>query len=53
MMQLCVCVYFIITGEHLPTPPPIPPAIQKALAIIYANAAKQQKQATSSGNRYN
>jgi len=29
------------SGEHLPTPPPIPPAIQKSLDIIYANAAKQ------------
>jgi len=29
-------------GEHLPTPPPIPPAIQKALDIIYANVEKQK-----------
>lgn len=27
------------TGKHLPTPPPIPEAIQKALDIIYKNAA--------------
>jgi len=26
------------TGEHLPTPPPIPEAIQKALDIIYATS---------------
>jgi len=28
-------------GEHLPTPPPIPEAIQKALEIIYKNAEQQ------------
>ncbi|CAL8102792.1 unnamed protein product [Orchesella dallaii] len=28
-------------GEHLPTPPPIPEAIQKALEIIYRNAEQQ------------
>jgi len=30
------------TGEHLPTPPPIPEAIQKALDIIYANIESQK-----------
>lgn len=25
------------SGSHLPTPPPIPPAIQRALAFIAAN----------------
>jgi hypothetical protein len=30
-------------GAHLPTPPPIPPEIQKALEIIYRNAADQAK----------
>jgi hypothetical protein len=29
-------------GEHLPTPPPIPEAIQKALDIIYANIESQK-----------
>jgi len=28
-------------GDHLPTPPPIPEAIQKALEIIYKNAEQQ------------
>ena len=36
-------------GDHLPTPPPIPEAIQKALQIIYANAEKQRQQAAYSG----
>jgi hypothetical protein len=38
-------------GDHLPTPPPIPEAIQKALAIIYANAEKQIARAAAGGNR--
>jgi len=36
------------TGDHLPTPPPIPEAIQKALEIIYKNA---EQQAAGSFNR--
>jgi len=42
-------------GDHLPTPPPIPEAIQKALAIIYANAEKQLAAAARNpnNNRYN
>jgi len=28
-------------GSHLPTPPPVPEAIQKALEIIYKNAEQQ------------
>jgi len=31
-------------GDHLPTPPPIPEAIQKALDIIYANIESQKGQ---------
>jgi len=30
------------TGAHLPTPPPIPEAIQKALDIIYKNIESQK-----------
>jgi len=33
------------TGDHLPTPPPIPEAIQKALDIIYANIESQKNAA--------
>jgi len=40
-------------GDHLPTPPPIPPEIQKSLAIIYAAAAKQQKRAIEQNSHYN
>jgi len=29
-------------GDHLPTPPPIPEAIQKALDIIYANIESEK-----------
>ncbi|CAL8072385.1 unnamed protein product [Orchesella dallaii] len=29
------------TGDHLPTPPPVPAEIQKALDLIYANNAAQ------------
>jgi len=42
-------------GEHLPTPPPIPEAIQKALAIIYKNAdqqARSPQQSQPQGNRH-
>ena len=36
---------FVPQGSHLPTPPPIPEAIQKSLDIIYRNAASQQQRA--------
>lgn len=31
-------------GEHLPTPPPIPPAIQRALDFIAANPQPEEQQ---------
>lgn len=34
---------FVPQGDHLPTPPPIPPAIQKALDLLLANASKKKK----------
>ena len=36
---------FQATGDHLPTPPPSPEAIQKSLDIIYRNAGLQQQRA--------
>ena len=38
-----ILYFHMFTGDHLPTPPPIPEAIQKLLAILYSNAAKQVK----------
>ena len=35
---------FNAQGDHLPTPPPVPEAIQKALDIILRNAAAQTQQ---------
>jgi len=35
---------FQASGDHLPTSPPIPEAIQKSLEIIYRNAAAQTQQ---------
>jgi len=32
------------TGSHLPTPPPIPPEIARALEILFANAGQQRQQ---------
>ncbi|CAG7786113.1 unnamed protein product [Allacma fusca] len=43
---------FQASGDHLPTPPPIPEAIQKALAIIYANAASQTNAKPNNNNRF-
>jgi len=40
---------FQAQGDAIPTSPPIPPAIQKALEIIYRNAASQ----TQSANQRN
>ena len=40
------------TGDHLPTPPPIPPAIQKALDLIYAGIARQKTAAELAANNY-
>lgn len=34
---------FVPVGDHLPTPPPIPPAIQKALDLLLANASRRKK----------
>ncbi|KAL5287387.1 hypothetical protein ACFFRR_008349 [Megaselia abdita] len=34
---------FVPVGDHLPTPPPIPPAIQKALDLLLANASRKKK----------
>lgn len=31
-------------GEHLPTPPPVPPAIQRALDYIAANPQPEEQQ---------
>ncbi|CAL8102807.1 unnamed protein product [Orchesella dallaii] len=42
---------FQAQGDHLPTPPPIPPEIQKSLDIIYANARQQQAQAGRPGQQ--
>lgn len=33
---------FVPQGDHLPTPPPIPPAIQKALDLLLAKAARKK-----------
>lgn len=42
---------FRATGNHLPTPPPIPADIQKSLDLIYAGIRQQQQ--GSSGNNNN
>jgi len=42
---------FVATGDHLPTPPPIPPEIQKSLDIIYANARQQTANAARPGQQ--
>lgn len=41
---------FVPQGDHLPTPPPIPPAIQKALAYL-ATAPPQPDQQQSGFRR--
>jgi hypothetical protein len=46
------------TGDHLPTPPPVPAEIQRALDLIYANQGAQQRPSAPSrpsrpgGRRY-
>ncbi|CAG7720849.1 unnamed protein product [Allacma fusca] len=41
------------SGDHLPTPPPIPEAIQKALDIIYAGIARKKTAAELAAGNYN
>ncbi|XP_045472418.1 endocuticle structural glycoprotein SgAbd-8-like [Harmonia axyridis] len=38
-------------GDHLPTPPPIPPAIQRALEWIAANPEPEEKQRGAASNQ--
>lgn len=41
---------FRAEGAHIPTPPPIPEAIQKSLAFNALNPVQQQSFRASSGN---
>lgn len=34
MNFILALIFFLFQGDHLPTPPPIPPAIQKALDYL-------------------
>ncbi|XP_031345707.1 endocuticle structural glycoprotein SgAbd-2-like [Photinus pyralis] len=36
---------FHVEGDHLPTPPPVSPEVQKGLDLIYAGIRQQQEQA--------
>lgn len=36
---------FRATGDHIPTPPPVPPEIQRSLDIIYAQIQRDQEEA--------
>jgi len=43
---------FSAQGDHLPTPPPIPEAIMRSLAILYSNAEKQKIQQQQPQRRF-
>ena len=41
---------FRVTGDHLPTPPPVSPEIQKGLDLIYAGIKIQEERRRSNPN---
>lgn len=42
---------FQVSGDHLPTPPPVSPEVQKGLDLIYAGIKAQQVRVRRSENR--
>jgi hypothetical protein len=41
---------FRVSGEHLPTPPPVSPEIQKGLDLIYAGIKIQEQRRRENPN---